>query len=1262
MADEVQPKEFAVVIIGDGQGRVLFGKRRDNKKWTLAAGGINPGEKPEDGALREVFEETGLKPKALSFIDSRKGEKGIIHFFSCQCPGEPTTDNDPDNECSKLVWVDVRDGIPSNVWNKLQGPADDTNIVRQVYDLKKSESVWLEECGFMDLRKSEETASEVATLLKHPNPTERALSLKLKSVTPHDLSVAILDPDPKVWGAAFDHKDASHAHSILASNTRDASGKTLWERHNLLIKSPNFNKDHLSSMAHAVKRDAHLHPKEQADRLRFLALNGYSDLQKRSEWAHHLLYAGSTQGVDVAKPDTEETHESLKPLKSEYEASLASKEAIEPHNAGLHDIGQMSPKVVYHVGDHKLMVKPYGEEDHPLAGWGEATSQALYHSAGLGHLHQKSFVSNHGGGKYNIPATVIKLDTEATPIHKASLGQLREQNPAIDDEARKMSILDFLTTNRDRHHNNLMVQKNGHLLAVDNTDTFGTSDKSFHHYNSGGYGVVLGDKRSNSPEGAAHYQNVLKDWWPTVSTDLKSAFDKRLSGISSMGHRERIKNAFNEKAAWLDRKAEEAKSGNGNLDDFTVGSTLQKKMEESEFLSNHADMKMPGLHEKLMDKHPASMQPEVEHFENNVNNSTAPSKPLKHSLGGLDAKAVYGHADKKYLVKPSVFRVSDDDSDFMGQLSTPLSAWNELTSQAMYHAGNIGHLHQKVHATVAKNVFPDAHGMVVHLEPGAREAAELNPEEKKNLVNHPDLKKIAFMDFVTFNKDRHDSNLMVKKDGTPLAIDHSLAFRHDINPDFSLENQDLEWGGVGTGVKRLGGDLRPDANTWAWWHANKDNIKNAFHKHADLVPHKDTRERLKDSFNYRMDLLDDGATPLGQPIQNGLYKTLEGSDFLHTQHDQPTLVKPMNMSGIHEKLKMATPNPVKMHRQRFELGLNQHPDKIKPVMSYDPSVQRTDLGEEPKSIYHVGGSDKVMIKPQAAPTTKLSAWNEMTSQAMYHAGGIGHLHQKVHATTLANQGNKAQPGKDPHAIAVHMAPNVRTVTDAVADENDPRMEKLAGSEQHLQSLKKMGVMDWLTSNEDRHEGNIMVAPDGSPLAIDHGRAFSNDRLHAFGIENDIDAEAQGKIRLAQALGHPDMPKATKHILENAQGQKERGPEINKDPHKQLDAFDNFNGCGGGDFYSDATKIGGPPDKETWKWFDENKHKMHDAYKKHVAMLPDEESRSRMLSSFNTRLQHLNQVRQNSNNLETEGFKEHFDRTIPDKNFGVHPTEAKRRVG
>src|ERR1019366_1455232 len=235
MDPQAKPKEFSVVIISDGQGKVLFGKRNDNKKWTLAAGGLNPGETPEEGALREMFEETGLKPKKLSFVTTKKTPNNTVHFFSCQCPGEPTTENDPDKECSKLQWVDVRGGVPSNIWNNLHGPKGDENIVRQVYDLKKSEQVWLEDCGFLDLSKSE-NESEVSTLLRHPNPSERSLALKLNTVTPHDLAVAILDPDPKVWGTAFDHKDATHAHSILASNTRDAAGNPLWERHNLLLK------------------------------------------------------------------------------------------------------------------------------------------------------------------------------------------------------------------------------------------------------------------------------------------------------------------------------------------------------------------------------------------------------------------------------------------------------------------------------------------------------------------------------------------------------------------------------------------------------------------------------------------------------------------------------------------------------------------------------------------------------------------------------------------------------------------------------------------------------------------------------------------------------------------------------------------------------------------------------------------------------------------------------------------------------------------
>ena len=48
-------------VIFDGQGRVLLQKREDNGFWGLPGGGIDIGETVEQGAIREVLEETGLK-------------------------------------------------------------------------------------------------------------------------------------------------------------------------------------------------------------------------------------------------------------------------------------------------------------------------------------------------------------------------------------------------------------------------------------------------------------------------------------------------------------------------------------------------------------------------------------------------------------------------------------------------------------------------------------------------------------------------------------------------------------------------------------------------------------------------------------------------------------------------------------------------------------------------------------------------------------------------------------------------------------------------------------------------------------------------------------------------------------------------------------------------------------------------------------------------------------------------------------------------
>src|SRR2546423_5853955 len=67
-------KISAGVILVDPQGRVLLQLRDDNPRimfpghWGITGGAGNPGETPEDIALREVWEETGLAlPKMTPF-------------------------------------------------------------------------------------------------------------------------------------------------------------------------------------------------------------------------------------------------------------------------------------------------------------------------------------------------------------------------------------------------------------------------------------------------------------------------------------------------------------------------------------------------------------------------------------------------------------------------------------------------------------------------------------------------------------------------------------------------------------------------------------------------------------------------------------------------------------------------------------------------------------------------------------------------------------------------------------------------------------------------------------------------------------------------------------------------------------------------------------------------------------------------------------------------------------------------------------------
>jgi 8-oxo-dGTP pyrophosphatase MutT (NUDIX family) len=47
-------------VIRDPQGRILLQERSSGEGWSLPAGAIEPGERPEDAVRREVREETGI--------------------------------------------------------------------------------------------------------------------------------------------------------------------------------------------------------------------------------------------------------------------------------------------------------------------------------------------------------------------------------------------------------------------------------------------------------------------------------------------------------------------------------------------------------------------------------------------------------------------------------------------------------------------------------------------------------------------------------------------------------------------------------------------------------------------------------------------------------------------------------------------------------------------------------------------------------------------------------------------------------------------------------------------------------------------------------------------------------------------------------------------------------------------------------------------------------------------------------------------------
>jgi len=102
-----------LLVRDDGRVAVVHRPRYDD--WSLPKGKLDAGESFEDGALREVWEETGVRGRIreelapVAYVD-RKGRDKLVRWYRMDVDGEPD-EFVPNDEVDELRWVTAAEAL-----------------------------------------------------------------------------------------------------------------------------------------------------------------------------------------------------------------------------------------------------------------------------------------------------------------------------------------------------------------------------------------------------------------------------------------------------------------------------------------------------------------------------------------------------------------------------------------------------------------------------------------------------------------------------------------------------------------------------------------------------------------------------------------------------------------------------------------------------------------------------------------------------------------------------------------------------------------------------------------------------------------------------------------------------------------------------------------------------------------------------------------------------------------------------------------------
>lgn len=126
MTETTEQQGISAAIIVDG-GLVLMIRRRVSEgelMWQFPAGGIETGESPEQAAVRETLEETGLTVEAIKLLGERVHPKTgrLMSYTACRLLEGVAIVGDVE-EIAEVAWVahaDLPTYVPYGLFEPVQ--------------------------------------------------------------------------------------------------------------------------------------------------------------------------------------------------------------------------------------------------------------------------------------------------------------------------------------------------------------------------------------------------------------------------------------------------------------------------------------------------------------------------------------------------------------------------------------------------------------------------------------------------------------------------------------------------------------------------------------------------------------------------------------------------------------------------------------------------------------------------------------------------------------------------------------------------------------------------------------------------------------------------------------------------------------------------------------------------------------------------------------------------------------------------------------